>query len=246
MAETSDRLVQAEQPSSLRPDSPPLAGDCPLSPPLPGLLAASDAASSEFSYRGLTGEEYDDRGFPRSHPFFNVRPDPTGKTDPILARWLELSAPVDRLGGARGLFVPPDACNEGVYLLVRDDRVLYVGQSGNVRKRLNWHRSQRRNPYTREVLFSSALVLPVATGRRSHIETVETALIRFLCPPWNAMDGTNRYGSVGPPDRFDLLLLQALGVGVTLPRRKPSDAPDRATAAENAEILRHARHGGAQ
>lgn len=62
----------------------------------------------------------------------------------------------------------------GVYFLVFDDVVVYVGQSIHVMARVAWH--------TRDKIFDRAFYVPVDP---KELDAVEGAFIRALAPKWN-------------------------------------------------------------
>jgi GIY-YIG catalytic domain-containing protein len=67
----------------------------------------------------------------------------------------------------------------GVYLLIKDGRVIYVGASSDVQTRLNAHLRYARRPHAH---FDHVLFLPVPTAQHFIYESV---LIRALRPPLN-------------------------------------------------------------
>tara|TARA_Y100000310_G_scaffold299771_1_gene334890 strand:+ start:380 stop:1126 length:747 start_codon:yes stop_codon:yes gene_type:complete len=84
------------------------------------------------------------------------------------------------------LRVASSAVVPGVYFLVREGRVVYVGQSINVHGRTNSHARERKRQ--QEIngiggyVFDFALFLPVP---RSDLMPVEAAFIRSLVPEYN-------------------------------------------------------------
>lgn len=75
-----------------------------------------------------------------------------------------------------GLVGVPLEFTPGVYFLVRDGRIVYVGQSTNPMGRLAQHVG---NPYKN---FDRVFMVPIP---REHLTAVENALIRMLQPAYN-------------------------------------------------------------
>lgn len=69
----------------------------------------------------------------------------------------------------------------GVYFLIKDHTVVYVGQSRHVFARVAGHAAQHRKT------FDCAVYLPIPS---SELDPVEAAFIRLLAPPLNARRGS--------------------------------------------------------
>jgi hypothetical protein len=77
----------------------------------------------------------------------------------------------------------PDWHDSGVYFLVWDDQLAYVGRSRHIVKRLHEHRAEGR-PFQK--------VAAITGLSDAGMQEVEDAYCRVFSPPWNAM-ATNGY-----------------------------------------------------
>lgn len=96
------------------------------------------------------------------------------------------------------LLIEQTACGlSGVYFLIRDNEVVYVGQSTNCGARVGQHVGNGK-------VFERALILPL---ERHHLDAVEADLIAILAPKENG--NRRRTRSVSHDDRADRLRLPA-------------------------------------
>lgn len=132
----------------------------------------------------------------------------------------------------------------GVYFLLRGGRVIYVGQSSNVPNRLKWHRWNKRNPASGELLHDSVRVFPLPPEYR---EDLESAFIHHLRPPLNWRDsvvvGSETIET--PLTARDAHLLRALGFGgVRAPRSRFGGAGRHAPPRDLLTHVEQLRRGG--
>lgn len=88
--------------------------------------------------------------------------------------------------------IPVRVRNTGIYFLLLDERIVYVGQSCDVILRIGQHVSQLDNPFVEQPRgvvpniahkpFDRAIWFPVA---ETDLDAYEGALIRALAPPLN-------------------------------------------------------------
>lgn len=95
-----------------------------------------------------------------------------------------------------------DEATSGVYFLIRDGRVMYVGQSVDVGARIRGH--------ARERSFDAYAMVPCPIA---HMAVLESLYIHALRPPWN---GVRPSGTPFAPFTLDALLTQAESIGIHL------------------------------
>ena len=98
----------------------------------------------------------------------------------------------------------PSGPSVGVYLLVDDDEIVYVGASLCVETRVHAHRTAKTDFYTKQ--FDRAFALSLPAGALAHYEG---ALIRALHPHYN-------YGAPAHADGYDNEILDGFGLPVHL------------------------------